>query len=54
MYLCTAKRIRTTKMIQGMKHSPCEDRLRAGVLQSGEEKAPWGPESSLSVSKGGL
>ena len=31
----------TTKMIQGMKHLSCEDRLRdLGLLRPGEEKAP--------------
>lgn len=30
---------------------PCEDRLRAGVVQLGEKKAPGKPESGLSVSK---
>ena len=30
---------RITKIIQGMEHLPCEDRLRAGAVQPGEEKA---------------
>jgi len=30
---------RSTKMIQGMEHLPSKDRLRAGVVQPGEEKA---------------
>ena len=33
---------------------PCEDRLRAGAVQHGEEKAPGRPESSLSVSTGAV
>jgi len=36
------------KVIQGMKHLPCKDRLRELELSLGR------PESSLSVSKGGL
>ena len=40
---------RATKMIQEMEHLSNEDRLRAGVVQSGEEKAPWGLNSDLSV-----
>jgi len=32
---------KTTKMIQGMEHLPCEVRLRElGAVQPGEEKAP--------------
>jgi len=33
---------------------PYEDRLRAGAVQPGEQKATGRPESGLSVSKGGL
>ena len=42
---------RATKIIQGMKHLSCEDRLRAGAVQPREEKAAGRSESSLSVSK---
>ena len=28
-----------TKMIRGMEHLSCKDRLRAGAVQPGEEKA---------------
>ena len=45
---------RTTKIIQGMEHRSCEDRLRAGAFQPGEEKALGRPESGHSVSKGEL
>ena len=38
-------------MIQGMEQLPYRDRLRAGAVQPGEEKALGRPESSLSVSK---
>ena len=36
-----------TSLLQGQA-------VRDGAVQSGEEKAPGRPESSLSVSKGGL
>ena len=36
---------RATKMIQGMEQLPCEDRLRAGAVQHGEEKAVRWPFS---------
>ena len=45
---------RSTKMTQGMGNLPYEDRLRAGTVQPGEEKALGTPESGLSVSTGGL
>ena len=35
---------RGTEMIQGMEHQPCEDRWRAGAVQTEEEKAPERPE----------
>ena len=38
---------RATKMIQGMEQLPYRDRLRAGAVQPGEEKALGRPESSL-------
>jgi len=41
-------------MIHGLEYLPCVDRLRAGTVQSGEERAPWRPDSSLSVSEGEL
>ena len=41
-------------MIQGMEHLSYEDRLRAGAVQHGEEKAAREPESGLSVSTGEL
>ena len=44
---------RVTKMIQGMEQLSYEDRLRELGLFS-LEKAPGRPDSSLSVSKGGL
>jgi len=34
-----------------MEHLSYEDRLRAGAVQPGEEKATRRPESGLSVSK---
>ena len=45
---------RTRKMIQGMECVPYEDRLRAGAVHPGEEKAPGRPKNSLSVSKGAV
>jgi len=42
---------RGTKMIQGMEHLPCKNRLRSGDVQHGEEKALERPHYSLSVSK---
>mgnify|MGYP001864662682 CR=1 FL=1 len=44
---------RATKMIQEMDHFPYKDRLRAGAVQPGEEKALGRPESGLSLSKRG-
>ena len=41
-------------MIRGLEHLPCEDSLRAGAFQPGEEKALWGPYSSLPVTERGL
>ena len=43
---------RTTKMIQGREHLPCEHRLRAGAVQPGEEKALERSHSGLPASKG--
>jgi len=37
-----------------MKNLSCEERLRVGAVQSGEEKAPRRPRSSLPVLKGGV
>ena len=36
-----------------MEHLPYKDRLRAGAVQPGEEKALGRPGSGLSISKGG-
>ena len=44
---------RATKMIKGIECLLCEDSLRAGAVQPGEEKAPRRPESGLSISEGG-
>jgi len=41
-------------MIRGLEHLLCDDRLRAGVLQPREGKAPEGPYNSLPVPEGGL
>jgi len=43
-----------TKMIRGLEHLSCEERLRVGAVQPGEEKAPGRPYCGLSVLKGGL
>lgn len=45
---------RATKMAQGMEHVPYKDRLRAGAVQTGEDKALGRPNSGLSVPKAGL
>ena len=42
----------TELMEQGMEHLPCEDRLRAGAVQPGEEKTLEKPDRDLSMSKG--
>lgn len=42
---------RATKMLQGMEHLSYESRLRAGAVQSAEEKAPGRSESGLLVSR---
>jgi len=44
----------TTKMVRGLEHLSCEERLRVGVVQPGAEKAPGRPHCSLSVVKGGF
>ena len=41
------------KMIRGLEQLPCEDRLRVGGVQPGEEKALERPYSGLPVLKGG-
>ena len=41
-------------MTRGMECVPYEDRLRAGAVQPGEEKAPGRPECGLSVPKGAV
>ncbi|GAB0192424.1 hypothetical protein GRJ2_001707700 [Grus japonensis] len=43
---------RATKMIRGLEHLSGKDRLRVGVVQSGEEKPPGRPYSSLLVPEG--
>jgi len=45
---------RATKTIRGLEHLSCEDRLRVGVVQSGEEKAAGRPYCSLPVPEGAL
>ena len=45
---------RTTKMTRGMECVPYEDRLRAGAVHPGGEKAPGRPECGLSVPKGAV
>jgi len=45
---------RATKLFQGIEQCPYKNRLRSMAVQLGEEKVPGTPESSLSVSKGGL
>ena len=45
---------RAMKMIRGLEHLPYQDMLRAGTLESREEKAPEGRYSSLPVPEGGL
>jgi len=45
---------RATKMIRGLEHLSCEERLRTGAVQPGEEKALGRPHNSLPVSEGGL
>jgi len=48
-------RRRTTKMIRGMEHLSCEERLRElGAVQPGEEKAAGRPYCSLPVPEGAL
>jgi len=43
---------RAMKMIRGLEHLPYQDMLRAGTLESREEKAPEGRYSSLPVPEG--
>jgi len=38
-----------TKMLKGLEHLSCEERLRVGAVQPGEEKAAGRPYSSLST-----
>jgi len=45
-------RMKAMKMIRGLEHLPCKDRLRAGALSL--EKALGGPYSGLPVPEGGL
>jgi len=33
-------RCRATRMLKGLEHLHCEDRLRAGAVLPGEERAP--------------
>jgi len=39
-------------MVRGLEHLCCEERLRAGAVQPGEEKAAGRPHSSLPVPEG--
>ena len=48
--LCEISLLAST-VIRGMEHLSSEDRLRVGVVQPGEEKAPGRPCSSLPVPK---
>jgi len=41
-------------MIRGLEHLPCGERLRAGAVQPGEEKAVGRPYSSFPVLEGSL
>jgi len=41
-----------TKMIRGLEHLCCEERLRAGAVQLKEEKAPGRPYCGLPVPEG--
>jgi len=45
---------RATKMIRGLEHLSCEERLRPLGSQPGEKKALGRPCSTLSIFKGGL
>ncbi|GAB0177263.1 mitochondrial enolase superfamily member 1 [Grus japonensis] len=45
---------RAMKLIRGLEHLSCEDRLRVGVVQPGEEKAPGTSNCGLPVSEEGL
>ncbi|GAB0210366.1 cAMP-dependent protein kinase inhibitor alpha [Grus japonensis] len=45
---------RAMKIVRGLEHLSSEERLRAGVVQPGEEKAVRRPSCSLSILKGGL
>jgi len=45
---------RATKMIRGLEHLSCEERLRAGAVQPGEEKTLGRPYRSLPVAEGDL
>ncbi|GAB0181462.1 hypothetical protein GRJ2_000611500 [Grus japonensis] len=45
---------RATKMMRGLEHLSCEDRLRVGVVQPGEEKAPGRSNRVFPVHEGGL